>query len=186
MNILALDISAARTGLAFGDGSGPPVLRSHSFSADVPGETLWMYQRWLSTRLNEYQPDAVIMEAANMAMNAGSSADRARMAVELSGCTRAVVYGRTKMRTHDVMDSSWRKAFLGRGRFAKEQDPETGQKISGAKVAKREALALCKRLKWECLGEDDRADAAGVWFFAHKTIPGGNAKGVSDMLAKVR
>lgn len=185
MRLLALDISATNTGCAFGIEGAAPVLRSVSLTSQNSGETCAKLMKWVSARIKEYEPDQVIIEAALLVANSGASADTARLALEMAGCVKATVWLRIGKATHEVPVQTWRKSFLGRGRFGKEVDAG-GKKTSGGQVAKREALAMCKRLGWETLGEDDRAEAAGVYAHGCLFLPNAPQKIMRETLAGAR
>ena len=185
MKVAAFDISAKNTGLAIGDGDGPPDLRSYSSSGSCDAETLCNLMKWVSGVLKSERPDAVAIEAAILMANASASASTARLALELAGVVKATVWLRTGKRAHEIPVQSWRRSFLGKNPAA-QTDPVTGRKVAAGKIAKQQAIDLCGRLGWNCMGEDDRAEAAGLFYHAHCTIPGGNQRGVKAMLRAAR
>ena len=66
-----------------------------------------------------------------------------------------------------VAISTWRKMFLGHGR---PKDP------------KPLAIKTCQTLGWKIDGDDNRADACGVWAHAH--FNHGNRKGIMRQLSE--
>lgn len=158
MLILGLDISTAATGVAIGDGTAPP--RSYVFK--VPpgsrGERGASYAFWFRNLLVVEAPDLVAFEAPLMTTRAKgkgggivSNIESTRMLMGLAFLTETVAAGR-KVHAIEANIQAWRKLFLGHGRPA---DP------------KGDCVRMCRLLGWDVGDSHDRADACGVWAYAH-------------------
>ena len=166
MNILALDISKASCGIAMGDGNGPPRTARATFAGDR-GHVFASYREWLLRMLVLERPDLVANEAALIVMDKNSSADVARLMVGMASVTEEICAKRAILHV-DVHAGSWRKAFLGKGNLKRDD-------------AKRLAVAECARLGWPTDGNHDRAEACGVWCWAH--LYRGNQRGMHRLLS---
>ena len=165
-NVLALDISKSSCGVAAGDGSTAPRTSRHSFSSAISdGQTFAAFQRWLSDLIKVERPSLIAAEAALLFANKKGSAEAARMLLGMSAiakCTAAL----RQVAYYDVAVPTWRKAFLG---IAKPSDP------------KQAAMNQCDLLGGEYGGTHDRAEAAGIWVWAHVTF--GNRRAVIQQLS---
>ncbi len=160
MKILALDISKKATGVAIGDGEGPPRTFSQGFKGERPCAVGAAYAKWLRTLLVEERPALVAFEKPLIL--SGPRAGTAVMVI-LTGLAFAtgMVCEIAGIRYHDVAISTWRKLFLGTGR---------------PKNPKLDAINACQALGWDVGDDDNQADACGVWFWAHWHH--GNGKGM--------
>lgn len=165
MRILALDISSAATGFALGDGTGPPVTGRAAFGGRGRGAAGAAFAKWLRDLLLVERPGLVVAEAALFTAGPRAGVEVARMLLGLSFMAE-VVCEMQAVRHLDVPVQSWRKAFLGHGR---PQNP------------KRAAIAMCTGLGWDVGGDDNRADAAGVWCWAH--LHHGNSRAMHKLLS---
>ena len=166
MRILALDISKAGTGYAMGDGSGAPVSGVVAFSGHSRGQIGAAYAKWLRDLLMVEKPGLVACEAALFMSGPMASADTARLLLGLSFATE-MVCELASVRHLDVPVQSWRKAFLGHGR---PKDPKAA------------ALAMCAMVGWDVGRNHNRADACGVFAFAH--LHHGNRQAMVKLLSK--
>ncbi len=151
MRILALDISKAGTGVAIGDATEAPRSFVASFSGATRGHVCANYAKWMRDLLMVEKPALVVFEAPLMRAAAKGSADAMRLLIGLATQTEVMCAIRN-IPSHDCHVASWRKAFLGHGY---PHDP------------KRAALNMCGLLGWDVGGSHDRADACGVWAWAH-------------------
>lgn len=159
--ILAADISMKATGIAAGDGTVAPEVRV--FSPAVKDREHADFMRWWSARVKEYEPSLIAVEAPFVGPG---KPDAARVLYGLLG----IAQGIAELRAVPVLlvnIGSWRAAFLNKGRFKDERDPVTGKTIKGRDVAKRACLRVCHSLAWEVGTDDNKADACGIWAFAH-------------------
>lgn len=163
MKILALDVSSARTGAAVGDATAPPRTFSRKFDGGR-GKVGAEFARWLRDLMMLENPDLVAFEAPLIAGRQNNAAT-ARMLIGLALSVETACYIKS---THCIEANiqAWRKVFLGTGR---PDDP------------KRAALEMCKSIGLDVGGEHDRADAVGVWSWAH--FNHGNRRGVMNMLS---
>lgn len=149
--ILALDLSEASTGVAIGDGAGPP----HSYSITLNAKNdLGRAGAALYTALRSVivtnRPDMIAIEAPLLAMSRPTSARGIRMLTGLAFLAHTVA-AQSRIKSVEVAVSTWRKMFLGHGR------PENPKKA---------ALVMCDRLGWDHGGVHDRAEACGIWAWA--------------------
>lgn len=165
MIIMALDISPASTGVAIGDGSGPP----RSFERPIPGTSRGQrglaFARWLRDLIVLEGPDLVAYEAPIMFSRKGS-VDAMRILMGLAFQVEVVCASRAPLRAIEVNIQAWRKLFLGQGRPA---DP------------KGDCVRMCGLLGWPTGGSHDRADSCGVWAWAH--FHHGNRQGIMKALS---
>ena len=160
MKILALDVSKKATGVATGDGDGPPRSFSHGFTAERPGAVGLAYAKWLRTVLVDVKPALVVFEAPLILTGPRAGTVVMRILMGLAFTTE-VVCESVEIPYRPVAISSWRKMFLGTGR------PEN---------PKLAAIKACQMHGWEVEGDDNRADACGIWAWAH--FNHGNSKGI--------
>ncbi len=153
MRILALDISKAGTGVAVGEATEPPRSFVVSFSGATQGQVWWSYGIWLREQMAVEKPDLVAFEAPIYGRKIQSSAPTTILLRGMACVTEMLCTGRN-VRVVSVPTSTWRKHFLGHG-FP--HDP------------KQAALNQCGLLGWDVGGSHDRADACGVWAWAHFT-----------------
>ena len=165
-NVVAMDISKTSCGVAIGDASGPPRTVRVPFTQRDRGEVYAAFQLWLRDLIVLEQPGLVACEAAFFKLDAQSSAETTRILLGLAACAESICAAR-KVRHVDVPVMTWRKAFLGNGR---PKDP------------KGDALRMCALLGWPTDGNHDRAEACGVWSFAHMNH--GNAKAMHRLLSR--
>ena len=173
MIILALDISASCTGVAVGDASVPPHTTSAAFTGATRGAKGAKYAKWLRALLIHYKPALVAAEAplrgtmikkkdgtyTQTATKTSALLTGLAFLTETVCATRGVKYV-------EVHSGSWRKAFLGRG---PHPDP------------KERALKMCAMVGWKTGGEEDRAEACGVFAWAH--INHGNRSAMDALLS---
>ncbi|MEM8791061.1 MAG: hypothetical protein AAGE80_05555 [Pseudomonadota bacterium] len=166
MNILALDISLRGCGAAMGDGSCPPHTTVASFAAVSHGKSGKLFRDWLRDTCLNSPPALIIYEAPFRHADKKSAQSITTLLTGL--CFTCEVFAAEKnIRCTSVAISTWRKWFIGKG------FPEQ---------AKLEALNMCEFLGWETGGVHDRAEAAGIWAYAH--LKEGNFRGVQKMLSK--
>ncbi|MEM6623900.1 MAG: hypothetical protein AAF674_16860 [Pseudomonadota bacterium] len=165
MNVIGIDFAKTQCGVAMGDGSGPPRTTSVQFRQPTRGKVFVAFQDWLRDLILTEQPGLVMCEAALLHVDKHRGPDTARMMVGLSAHAESVCARRSVLQ-RDVQSQTWRKAFLGTGR---PTDP------------KQASLRQCELLGWPTGGIHDRAEAAGVWAYAH--IHHGNSRGVMQMLS---
>lgn len=151
--ILALDISGASTGVAIGPGAEPPRNFAVSFVGATRGHVGANFAKWLRELLILEKPDLVAFEAPLVMATGSASMDSVRLLTGLA-FQAEVICATRDVPCHAVQVQSWRKVFLGHGR---------------PKDAKRAALAMCELLGWDVGGSHDRAEAVGVWTYAHFT-----------------
>jgi hypothetical protein len=171
LSILALDLSASRTGIAEGIAGQVPRLYSMSWQrdgdADDHCDVLQRLGLWLIERFKADRPDVFVIEAP---VNPGAfigkydeekgkvrmttNPDTTMLLFELIGAVKLV--GAMRQRRPVLANvQTVRKAFLGQ---ARPSDP------------KRHAQTMCRHLGWT--GPDgrpvntDEADAAAVWWWA--------------------
>jgi len=166
MKILALDISKKATGVAIGDGEGPPRTFSQGFKGDRAGAVGAAYAKWLRTLLVEERPALVAFEKPLMLSGPRAGAAVMRILTGL-GFTTEVVCEVAGVRYEDVAVMTWRKLFLGHGRPA---DPKLA------------AINACQGHGWDVGEDDNQADACGVWAWAH--FHHGNRKGIISQLSR--
>ncbi len=150
MRILALDISKAGTGVAIGDATDPPRSFVASFTGATRGHVWWNFGIWLREQLAVEKPDLVAFEAPIYGRKIKSSAPTTILLRGLASVTEMLCAPR--VRCVSVPTSTWRKHFLGHG-FP--HDP------------KQAALNQCALLGWDVGGSHDRAEACGVFAWAH-------------------
>ena len=160
MKILALDISKAATGVAIGDGDGPPRTLTQGFTADRPGAVGASYAKWLDELLRREKPDLVTLEAA-LVLIGKRSGTAVMLLLQGLAYTTTVVCESVGVRYETISIMTWRKMFLGHGR------PENPKQV---------CIDACYRLGWDVEGDDNQADACGVWAYAH--FHHGNRKGI--------
>lgn len=165
MIILGLDIAPGATGAAVGDGSSPPRSFVAQFAGKDRGAIGAKYMAWLRDLLVMERPDLVAFEAPLVKIDRQSSVETTRLLMSLAFLTETMAAMR-QIKSTEVNMQTWRKAFLGNGRPA---DP------------KGETLRMCAMLGWDTGGLHDRADAMGVWVWAH--LNHGNRKGIHAMLS---
>ena len=151
MKVLALDISGASTGVAIGPGDGPPRNFAVSFEGASRGHVGASFAKWLREILILEKPDLVAFEAPLVMATGSASMDSIRLLTGLAFQVEVICAIR-EITCQPVQVQSWRKVFLGHGRPANP---------------KKAALAMCAVLGWDVGGSHDRADAVGVWTFAH-------------------
>lgn len=145
MIVVGLDISRSSTGVAIGDGSGPPRTFRATFTGATHGQVGWNFQRWLREFLIVNPPDVLCAEASFIAPTDDHYTAKMMLGLDFVAQTTAAMRG---IQYQAVAASSWRKAFLGHGRPANP---------------KRAAILMCKRLGWDVDGSHDKAEACGVW-----------------------
>ena len=149
------------TGIAAGDGTAAPDLRA--FSPRREDRQYADFMRWWSARVKEYEPSLIAVEAPFVGPG---KPDAARVLFGLVGIAQGIAELRG-VPLIQVNIGSWRAAFIGKGRFKDEHDPVTGKTVKGRDVAKRACLRVCHSLAWEVRNDDNKADACGVWAYAH-------------------
>ncbi len=165
MKILALDISKKATGVAIGDGDGPPRTLTQGFNADRPGAVGLAYAKWLRALLVEERPALVALEAA-LVLHGPRAGTAIMLLLQGLAYTTTVVCEGVGVPYETVAIMTWRKMFLGHGR------PDN---------PKRAAIDACYKLHWDVEGDDNQADACGVWAFAHFTW--GDRKAIQRQLS---
>ena len=153
MRILALDISKTGTGVAIGEATEPPRSFVASFTGATRGHVGANYAKWLRDLLRVEKPAMVVFEAPLMRAAAKGSAESMRLLIGLAFQTEVMCAIRG-IAAHECHVASWRKHFLGHGY---PHDP------------KQAALNMCGLLGWDTGGSHDRAEACGVWTWAHFT-----------------
>lgn len=149
--VLALDISGASTGVAIGHGAEAPRSFAVSFDGATRGHVGAGFAKWLRDLMIVEQPDLVVFEAPLRQSDENTSIDSVRLLTGLSFTTETICAMRG-VKSYEAHVQSWRKVFLGHGRPANP---------------KKAALAMCQMLGWDAGGSHDRADALGVWCWAH-------------------
>lgn len=151
MRILALDISKAGTGVAIGEATEPPRSFVVSFNGATRGHVGHNYVLWLRERLRVEKPTLVAYEAPIYGRKIKSSSPTTILLRGLAFATEMMCAGRN-VRVVSVAASTWRLHFIGHGL------PEN---------PKQAALNTCGLLGWNTGGSHDRAEACGVWAWAH-------------------
>ncbi|MEM7211962.1 MAG: hypothetical protein AAF479_08720 [Pseudomonadota bacterium] len=163
MKILALDISPRSTGVAIGDASGPPRNFRASFTGGSVGMMGHNFRTWFREALILEKPDFVCIEAAFV----GKTDDAYTQTLMLGfNFTAQTVAAGRNITCETVAVQTWRKAFLGHGR---PKDP------------KQICIKQCAQLGWEVDGNHDRAEACGIWAWAH--IYRGNRLAITKLLS---
>lgn len=165
MVIIGLDIAKGGTGIAIGDGDGPPRTSKVMFKGPSLGRTGNNFFTWLREVLIMEKPDLVMVEAAFVAPT--DDAYRQTLMLGLS-FTAQTVCAMRQISCETVAVSTWRKTFLGHGRL-------------GGDESKRQCIQLCNTLGWPHGGDHNRAEAAGIWAHAHLNF--GNRRGMHRQLS---
>lgn len=165
MKILALDISGKATGWAVGDATAPPRTGIIKARGDSRGRTGLALMAALRDVLVTERPGLVVYEAPLLMANRAAAAATAHMLIGLAMCAEVACAARD-VKCESVSIQTWRKEFLGTGR---PDDPKAA------------SIAMCQSLGWEVQGDDNRADACGVWAWGH--IHRGEQKAVMKLLA---
>lgn len=160
-SILALDVSKAACGWAYGWPGDPPT--SGVMQLGKPGaveDEVWRNALvWLNTQMAVMNPDVVAIEAAIMSSAPGqggfTNPQTMMLLVGLQAVMRTVVKARKPGVAMLVNVSSARKVFTGKGQYSKGE-------------AKPAVQAECIRRGWLTVEnmDPDRADALCVWTFA--------------------
>lgn len=178
MKVLALDLSKTSCGYAVGDGDTPPRLGSSRFVGETPPLLLSAFQRWLTSLVRSTGATMIVNETT-LKFSGRETTNQRGQKKFLGGSTASLVLmlrleavvlstaGLQFLPHREVAPQTWRKDFLGHGR---PSDPKAA------------ALAMCETLGWETAGIHDRADAAGIWAWAH--LHYGNASGVHRLLSE--
>lgn len=153
MKILALDISQRGTGVAIGRGDDAPRSFSRGFTGQGRAAIGADFRAWLRDLLISEAPDLVAIEAPILWSGKGR-VDIMRLLTGLAFMAETVCHERG-IKQVEIPINSWRKVFLGNGRPAEP---------------KEECLRMCRLVGWETGGDNDRADALGVWATAHFTM----------------
>jgi hypothetical protein len=151
LKIIGLDISKKSCGVAIGDGTGPPRTAQVSFDARSDDGAWAAYEKWLRERLVSERPGLVAAERAWSHTDKKSSTRTRDLLLGFGIITRTICF-QYGVRCRTVSTQTWRKDFIANGRPA---DP------------KGEALTWCRLLGWPTGGNHDRAEACGVWCWAH-------------------
>ncbi len=159
-------MSKKATGVAIGDGDGPPRTLTQGFTADRPGAVGLAYAKWLRVLLVEERPALVAFEAPLVLSGPRAGTVVMRILMGLAYTTEVICEG-VGVPYQTVAISTWRKMFIGHGR---PDDP------------KRAAIDACYKLHWDVEGDDNQADACGVWAWAH--FNHGNSKGIMRQLSE--
>lgn len=150
--IIAFDLSLS-TGVAWGGESDPgprtalfPLPEGeHNYdrALKIMRDTAMMLCRF-------HKAEIVAVEAAMQKVDRGHSAYAAFLLISLQAVVReaATQYG---ARVIPVSVQEWRRSLLGNGNMP---GPE----------AKRASMKLCDRMAWSYGGNDDRAEAAMIWW----------------------
>jgi hypothetical protein len=144
--ILAIDPSGRGTGIAEGVPGSTPRLQTLRFATDEldgPVEIFGHAAAWFSQYLESHTLSVLAIEIPLMVHNPMIVAG---LYAIFTGMARA-----RGVRVMPVTIAEWRRYFLGRGR------------LDGA-TAKREAVRICRSLKWEA-EDHNAAEAAGVWLW---------------------
>lgn len=161
MRILALDIASA-TGVAFGcaDDDAPQLstLRLPSPSEiNEYGPRLTAFRRGLIALICDYQPERIWFEAPFIALNGGGgikNAQSSRLLMILAGLAEQIA-DEFEIPSIETTNAEVRKHFIGSAHGLRDE-------------LKLAMLRRCRLLGWEP-GNDNEADAAGIWDLArHK------------------
>lgn len=157
-DIVALDISARRTGLARGRPGAAPTVSSIAFAQedDEPEDVYGRAVFWIAEYLRTSRPALIVIEAPVPAFRLKGFTNNNTIQLlnglyaAIAGCIRCkgIPVRRAQIRTV-------RKHFLGNGGLPGDQ-------------AKRAAIARCRQLGWP-VTNDDEADAAAIWDWACST-----------------
>lgn len=188
------------TGIAVGDGREPPLSRCLRPKISRPEkgfgdvERFTLFARWFSSRLRQYRPELVAIEAAFIGEKFDEDGkrkgnpDTARILFGLAAIAQAECgrIGLSPVQVHLVNIGTWRKNVLGKGQFRDQIDPFTKKKIKGRTLAKNASLSFCRSIGWDTANDDNRADACGLWAYAHTCLPDGNQRDVLKMMSRAR
>lgn len=161
--IIGLDISKNSTGVAIGDGTGPPRVLRARFQGSTHGQIGEAFMRWLRELCVVESPGMICAEAAFVGRTDNLYESKLMLGLDFTAQTVASM---RRIEYQAVAVQTWRKAFLGHGR------PEN---------PKRAAILMCKTIGWDVDGSHDKADACGVWAWGH--LYHGNTKGIHKMLS---
>jgi hypothetical protein len=152
MIVLALDL-ASRTGWAVG-GGGMPKTGVYNLSGGSRGHGFLGFNNWLYGKIDRTGAELIAYEKPLFSL--GKQGIRADVGMKLIGlAAMAEMIGAARgIPVVVVAVQPVRKAFLGHGRPANP---------------KQAVLDRCKLLGWETGGDDNRGDAAALWFWAKAT-----------------
>lgn len=157
--ILALDV-ASKTGVAFGRPGEVPRLQTVDFRVkdDLPG-TYGRAVEWMATRLCDEPPDLVVIERTVPPSGAfgATNHDTTMTTIGMFGIFAGIVRCKS-IRLELAPINTWKKHFLGTAKLKRAE-------------AKRAAVERCRLLGWDA-GDDNQADAAGIWDWAGQTFMG--------------
>lgn len=175
LSVLALDVSKAACGWAFGLPDGMPLSGVVKFGEPHHhyGRVAVTASRWLLDMCTLHKPDIIALEAAWMG-NGGHSADTAALLIKLQGLVQHMAWVKTGREAQIVASATAALKFTGKGRYDKDERKPAIQ---------REAITR-GWLTIETM-DPDRADALAVWcavaaeqipMLAHGRAPKAKAK----------
>jgi hypothetical protein len=152
--LVALD-PASFTGVAFGEVHGPPELQV--IRLKERGNTLVLAcgnaADWWIRMIERLSPiDALAIEAPITVTWGKTNHDTMALAQGLYAIFTGIADAH-RIKVMSVTVRSWRAHFLGTAKLPRQ-------------AAKERALLVCKHLGWETHGNDNAADAAGIWDYA--------------------
>lgn len=153
--LIAMDISAAATGWAWGEDGAPA--RLGTFSAVRPGDRakdhggrFHRYSEWLSDLFRVLTPRALFFEAPIPAIRQSNS-DTARQLFGFIAITESLAYQHNMAPVCEVHIQTIRAYFAGKGNADKAQ-----------------IIAECHRRGW-LVQTDGEADACAVWWYGRNS-----------------
>lgn len=162
--ILALDISKAGCGWAFGLPDSLPVSGVEVLGKDwdTDDKVFGNGLVWLSKKMTDNPAEVVAIEAPFKSSGGGNTNPASQaMLVGLQGALRAVVFLKLRRPAQLIASSTARKTFTGRGTYASGE----------AKAAVQAEVARRGWLSWDEM-QGDRADALCLWgHMAAQQIP---------------
>lgn len=165
--LMGLDLSQHGCGIAYGDGSEPPISSVVDFG-DLPrGRLFHKATVYLSDLVVMIRPRLICYEAPLLNTNRPNKAEVPFRLIGLAAIAESVA-ARYDLACHKVTPQEWRKDFLGRGY---PSDP------------KKAALGFCAALGWDTGGDHNRADAFGVWAWGH--LNHGYRAGMHTLLSRM-
>ncbi|MDZ5448909.1 hypothetical protein [Labrys sp. ZIDIC5] len=175
-DIIALDVSSSRTGIARGRPGQIPVLTSQEFTGLGQGVTadhtmaFGQCLRWCAAEF-AIKPALVVLEAPLVRSGDKDGQNRAILLLGLTAVVRSAANSRS-IRCELAHVGTWRKYMLGNGN------------LPGAD-AKRRAMAICKQIGMPAKNHDE-AEACGVWLWACGKFAKQHDDRLLPLLAKAR